>query len=515
MVLYDQWDRPIDTSALKREEGGATVTGVRQPVGGHPASGLTPQRLGRLLREAEAGSPRAYLELAEDMEERDMHYASVLGTRKRQVAGLEITVEAATDDQQGVDDADLVRDFLARDELADELIDVLDAIGKGFSCTEIIWETSERDWRPSRLEYRDPAWFDFAPDRRTPLLIGDGGALQPLTPFKWIQHFAKAKSGLPIRAGLARPVAWGYLFKSLSIKDWAVFLEVYGQPLRVGKYDAGATERDKEILLSAVRNLGTDAAAIIPDSMKIEFVQAATSGSQELYERNADWWDRQVSKMVLGQTGTTDAIAGGYAVGKVHDGVREDIGTADARQLMATLNRDLVRPLVDLNRGPRQAYPRIKIGRPDQVDVDKLVTNVSTLVPFGLRVSEAVMRDKLGLPDPGTDETLLSAPTAAASPPPDLARARASRQPAVQTPAATDAVDTAIDAILADQGWEQLVAPMIDGLEQQLAMARNVDEATAILVAHFRGMDPTRLAEKLAQAAFGARLAGETDEPLS
>ena len=43
----------------------------------------------------------------------------------------------------------------------------------------------------------------------------------------------------------------------------------------------------------------------------------------------------------------------------------EDIERSDARQLSAALNRDLVRPIVDLNRGPQAAYPEPTISLSD------------------------------------------------------------------------------------------------------------------------------------------------------
>ena len=95
----------------------------------------------------------------------------------------------------------------------------------------------------------------------------------PLAPFKFIVHVAKAKAGLPVRGGIARAAGWAYLFKNYVLKDWVTFAEIFGQPLRLGKYSPGATEADKQALLSAVANIGTDAAAIIPESMLIEFVE--------------------------------------------------------------------------------------------------------------------------------------------------------------------------------------------------------------------------------------------------
>jgi phage gp29-like protein len=41
------------------------------------------------------------------------------------------------------------------------------------------------------------------------------GVPEDLAGFKYITHVHPAKSGLPIRGGLARPAAWAYLFKNL------------------------------------------------------------------------------------------------------------------------------------------------------------------------------------------------------------------------------------------------------------------------------------------------------------
>ena len=91
-TLYDAYGNPIDKSRLYEEQAAPTVTGVRQILSGHPAQNLTPRRLTSLLLAAEQGDALAYLELAEEMEEKDLHYRSVLSTRKLQVAGLPIQV---------------------------------------------------------------------------------------------------------------------------------------------------------------------------------------------------------------------------------------------------------------------------------------------------------------------------------------------------------------------------------------------------------------------------------------
>ena len=295
--ILDAWGRPIRREALTEEVAGPTLGGVRSPISGYPADGLNPERLANILREADMGEPVRYLELAETIEERDPHYLGVMGTRRRSVAQLDITVEAGSDDPEDEKIAQMVRDYVDRDELAGQIFDILDCIPKGFSATEVVYEMSEGQYLP-RLVHRDPRYFRF--DRRdlaTPMLLGEGGEYLPLDPGHFIFATMKAKSGLPLRSGLSRVAAWGYMFKQFTLRDWAIFTQTFGQPVRLGKYGAGASKEDKSTLFRAVSNIAGDCAAIIPESMTIEFIEAGNVGaSHTLYKERADWIDQQISK---------------------------------------------------------------------------------------------------------------------------------------------------------------------------------------------------------------------------
>lgn len=414
MALVDQYGRPLRRVPPLGEVARPTLTGVRQIVGGHPANHLKPERLARILREAEDGDATAYFELAEDMEERDLHYLGVLGTRKRAVAQLPIAVEAASDEPVDVAAADLVRAWLDRDELEAELFDILDAIGKGLSITEIVWSTAGGRWLPERLEWRQPSWFELSrEDGRTLLLRGDGGS-RPIEAHRFVVHRHQAKSGLPIRGGIARVAAWAWMFKHFAIKDWIVFCEVYGQPMRIGKYGVDAKDEDKDVLWEAIAHLKSDCAAILPEEMKVELLFApGGAANTSLWKDLCDWLDQQVSKAVLGQTTTTDAISGGHAVAQEHRQVQEDIERADAKLLAASLNRQLVRPIVDYNLGPRPAYPLLRIGREEAVDLAAMSTSLQQLVPFGMEVQMSEVRDKLGFAEPEAGAAVLKAPAPA------------------------------------------------------------------------------------------------------
>lgn len=409
--LVDARGRPIEKAALTQEIAAPTIAGVRSPLTGYPGDGLNPQRLASILKEADTGNPVRQLELAETVEERDPHILGILGTRRRSVSQLEITVEDGSDDAAHKQQAEAVRDWLKRDELTSELFDMLDAIHKGYSFTEIVWDTSMGQWRPDRLEWRDPRWFDFERhDLRTPRLIAESGERLPLPGGKFIFAPMAAKSGIPTRSGLSRVLAWVWMFKAFSNRDWAIFTQTFGQPIRIGKYGQGASEADRSALYRAVANVAGDMAAIIPDSMALEFVEAkSVASSTDLYERRVTHLDLQASKAVLGQTTTTDAVSGGHAVSQEHREVQEDIETADAKQLAAHINRDLIRPWVDLEYGPQAAYPRVRIGRPDETDVELVVNSVKTL---GLPVKRSEIYAMIGVSEPEGDDIFVPASSA-------------------------------------------------------------------------------------------------------
>jgi len=533
-TLLDRFGNPVDRRTLRKEIAGPTLGGVRSPISGYPADGLNPVRLANILRAADMGDPIRYLELAETIEERDPHYIGVLGTRRRSVSQIEVTVEAASDAPGDVKIADMVRAWLKRDELTQEIFDILDCIGKGYSFTEIIWDTSEGQWQPQRLTWRDPRGFRF--DRRdlaTPIMLGDNGEYLPLPAMKFIFAEIKAKSGLSLRSGLARVAAWGWMFKAFTQRDWAIFTQTFGQPLRIGKFGPGASEDDRNTLFSAVANIAGDCAAIIPESMTIDFIESKTVGpSSDLYERRSDWFDRQISKAVLGQTATTDAVVGGLGSGKEHRQVQEDIERADACALAAILNRDLIRPWIDLEYGPQHTYPRLKIARAEREDLKQLSDSLGVLVPLGLRVQMSEVRDRFGFSDPPDGAEVLGQNDAKGPPqsasPPDVApkgpierqRAKIKRGPAnsvtiapqsEQPPSAGEfgpvsPSDEIAARLEIEQGPE--MALMLGKIEAMVGAAGSLPELRAMIDAGFGKLDASRLAQIIAVALSAAELGG-------
>lgn len=557
---------PISRTLLKQEIAAPTLGGTRPTMWEQVAPGLTPHRLASILRAAEEGDQRDYLTLAEEMEERELHYISVLGTRKRALTGLPVMIEAASDDARDQKIADAVREIAEAPEMLDLIDHMTDALGKGYAVSEIVWETSASQWRPACFHDRDPRHFLF--DRLTgrELRLLDAGMPDgvPLAPFKFVRHVPRLKSGLPMRGGLAKPAAWAFIFKSYTIKDWMAFTEVYGMPLRIGRYGPQATEEDRRRLLTAVRNIGTDAAAIVPEGMDIEFVEVKGGSSKTpVFHGFAEYLDQQMSKLVLGQTMTTDS-GSSMAQAKVHENVRRDILLADARQLAATIDRDLVRPFVDLNFGPQKRYPRFTLPVLEPEDLTALADNLRKLVPLGLRVSESEVRDKFGFDDPDDDENILGGggskdggdAAATERDPEDDETEDSEAEPEADAPAAKQrrtkqrasnsasrsrtkssakrksakkaksctcagCAATARNnaAVYVDEladvtsfglnNWEAVVDPVLKPLRDAVNAAKDYDDFLAALPEALSRMDPTRFIQTLAASMFVARGLGD------
>ncbi|PML45228.1 hypothetical protein BCT76_02890 [Vibrio tasmaniensis] len=399
-----------DKTLLSEDIAKAYTTSVRNPRPASVASTLNPLRLAGLLRSVVDGNnPQDYMTLAEEMEERDLHYAAQLRTRKLAVAAIEPTVEPASDEQVDLDMADRVRDIMAEDQIPELFFDLLDGLGKGLSVAQILWDTKQTPWKPQDYKWVDPRYLRADQDTLEDiLLISDSAPSgEPLEPYKFMVHTPRSKSGIVWRNGLARLVAVMYMLKSFTVRDWWAFAEVFGIPVRVGKYGPNASTEDISTLVNAIGRIASDAGAVIPESMKLELIETAKgNGGNTLFENMARWCDEQTSKAVLGQTMTADN-GSSQSQANVHNEVRMDIAKWDARQLEACVNEYLVKPYVILNWGVQERYPKVRIRVPEPEDLKMLVDSLKPMIESGMRVSASEVREKFGLREPTDDEDVL------------------------------------------------------------------------------------------------------------
>lgn len=417
MALFDFAGRPIKTAVLRSEVAGPQV-GLRNLHQAFRAlSELSLSALGAILRGAEAGETRDLQTLAGTMERRDLHIQSVLQTRRLAVIQAPWIVTPADDSPAAEEHAELLTRVTELDSFSDMLWTLTDAVYRGFAVSEILWEMTDSTWLPGQFKERDQRWFKWHRETAELRLRDNSEFGAELDPGKFLVHCGQSSAGRPQLAGLMYPLSVYFLYKQFSLRDWLAYAEVFGMPVRVGKHDSSATEEDIRTLQDAVKQIGSDAGAVIPETMQLEFMNAnaGNSGGGALFENLLRWSNAEISKGALGQTMTVED-GSSEAQAQVHENVRFDILRADVIRLAQTLKQQLVRPVIDLNFGPQDAYPSLAASIQEPEDT---VARVNTVVPFldrGLPVRTEDLYKLIGMQPPEEDDEVLEVTTLAAEP---------------------------------------------------------------------------------------------------
>ena len=522
--LVDQFGRPFSRAEIAnlREEISPPNAGQgRPPFNGHLAFGIDPSRLGAVLRAADSGSSREWFILAEEVEELFPHYQAVLSKRRRQVSQLPIMVQAAAGDKAYDIHAEFVREWIGAGVLQRAMFDITDAIGKGFSVSEIIWQTEPGRVRPAEIAYRPPSFFELSWEDGATVRLRTQNGFADLAPHKFLLHTHRSKSGLVVRSGLTRSVVWLWMWSSFTLKDWAVFVQGYGLPIRIGRYGPEASETDKRVLWRAVSSIAGDVAAIIPKSMEMELVKDTDrAAGTQLYLLRADWLNHEVSKLVLGSTAGTDAIRGSHAVGQEHREAENDVEQFDAGLLATSITRQLVQTMIGFTFGPQAEYPVLTIGRPNKVPLADVITAIADLGGMGLRVKASEVLELLQLSMPEDGDVTIGGILPAAVPQPVIPRpARVPpKDPALQSDTRwlgnlitrhSDAPPELVEQLTQRlaQDADGAMAGLTDQIREQFDAAETMQDLVDRL--HGLHLDPAAFAEAMARGMALAEMVGQ------
>jgi len=512
VTLYDQFNRPIQRPEKKPDRRPLASAPLTNAFRDYVADGMTPARLASILKEADAGDLRRQAELFDQIEERDAHIIGEISKRRNVILEADFDLKPASDDAKDVRIAEDVEEMLQNHtDWSEVIVSLQDAVGKGFSAFELEWDVSEGQAAIENFKFLEQKRFMFTDGvgvlSDVPRLVTDNDPMGIEIPaFKVMMHRYGGLSGNVVRSGIYRICAWWYLFKNYSIKDWVIFCEVYGMPLRLGKYDQGASENDINALEIAVRTLGTDAAGVISKATEIEFITGSKgSVSTDLYKDLASFANKEMSKAILGATLTADSDGkGSYALGNVHNDVRIDLINADCRAIAATVRDQLIRPYVGFNYGWDASIPKYK-GRFKKEDLKE---DADILDKFADRMDIPVshIRKKYSIPEPQDGEEVLRAkitPVAASLGNAPHYIAGLSNNARKQNLDILDMISNRLGG-QADTHIQDMLKP----IEVIMAKSRSLSELKANLMEAYSGMESDALGELIAKAMAAADLVG-------
>lgn len=136
--------------------------------------------------------------------------------------------------------------------------------------------------------------------------------------------------GKPKDLGLLLACSMYAIYKRGTFGDYAQYVEIFGQPVRIMKYDAYDTKTKQE-LKTLLTDSGSSLAMMIPKQAEFEMLDGKTSnGDGKLQIGLKDACNEEMCIAILGNTETTTSSkSSGYAQSKEHGEQQDELTVSD------------------------------------------------------------------------------------------------------------------------------------------------------------------------------------------
>lgn len=265
----------------------------------------------------------------------DDHLTSVIQSRKLATLKRKWSFKAGTRDGKTADNpskrlADALNEDIKNIDLLILVSQILDAPLYGLQPLELYWEPGGTWTRLKDIAPKPARWFGFNDRNEIRFLDRNNpwqGAEIPAGKFVFIKHFPEFDNPYGLR--LLSRCFWPVTFKRGGVKFWAIFCEKFSIPFLFGQYPSGATQKQKDELMSNLERMVQDAVAIGVQGSSLQVVGHEGSGDGP-HERLKAAMEAAMSKVIQGQILTTDVgAAPSHAVAKTQAETKEDIVEAD------------------------------------------------------------------------------------------------------------------------------------------------------------------------------------------
>ena len=406
----------------------------------HYGSGVNMGQIENALLMAERGIMAPLTDLENESLALYPHGNSVLLKRFGKLASLEWSLTPAkgkrVDKVLAQDICDGITDNLqALPNFRANLRMIAWALFHGRSGHELFWDyrtaiMPDMRWRLDGMEWINARRLSWGHERELRLIdawhqVGNfqevGWALRDY-PMKFAAWSPQMFAGYPEQEGLApRMLYWCY-FSRFDWKQRMALTELFALPWRIVEVDKDANVSPDELAdaQAAAENLGRDSVGQFPPGVKVQIVGQTGDGMANFFHLTSEDVDAQISKLVLGQTGTTDAKQN-RAQSIVHKGEQDEIVAHDSDGEQTCVQACIVNPLGYLNWGERAEghLPHFELHSENAAEVDKILAHATSLVQLGLPVAEQQLRELSGFRVPENDEPYVISAGGGGAPGPD------------------------------------------------------------------------------------------------
>lgn len=354
-----------------------------------------------VFRTGLTGYRQQYVDLLDELLEKEPHGYSVLFKRIVAIACGQIEFDAAVDTKDpDYKRACEIRDFVRKQVVAipslrQHLAFLAWAVYYGLSSLEIYWEKDGDGWKVTRLGDVHSRRLSYPDQMNWDLYIWDQGQVLANRPYgfqptekmfglrvadypgKFIVHCPQVRGDYPTREGLGRQLGDWFILKRVGYRNAGQYLERFAKPWPFAAYattESGiprpATEEDINDADGAMTQMANGGLASYthPDTIKPSMVTPEAGGTAKItFEQWLNYCNAEISKATVGNTLTTEVghSGGNRALGEVQADEQIAWFKYDASGIGETFTRDLCFWIVAKNfPGETHLTPpmRIKVG---------------------------------------------------------------------------------------------------------------------------------------------------------
>jgi phage gp29-like protein len=406
-------------------------------------AGISMEGIYSALLQANKGSMRQLTDLSRETVDTDPHLASILQKRFGAVSTLPWEVRPAegfgVDKERAMFYATLVREQLNNLQNFQQVINQLAwGLFDGRAALEHKWGNVVAPVKSPfgamtlvllAIEWIHPRRINFGPSREMRITdetrgISSGSFSEEGLSLddedlkdnrlwrKFISWTPQLFGEYPEREGLARRCLYWSFFKRFAARDMMILLELFGKPWRILEVSEDSTASNEDLLAGeeAIEALGAAYSARIPRGTTANVIQPGRTAGQ-VHQEVVEESDKQLSKLVLGQTGTTDGVPAGLNSNQAS--VMQDeqfmILVRDARALSQIIESQITDAIIELNFGPESLPMAPKFVLRSDIPADRKaeLERLDAALKTGMEIARQEAYELSGFRLPEEDEPII------------------------------------------------------------------------------------------------------------
>lgn len=394
-------------------------------------------------------------------------YQRLLFDSNVQSAWLKVVQEITSRDLILDPASDLAGDIAIRDFVEEQLKELsmdeifrhlLEAYILGFSVGEVMWRRTSQGVSPYDIRPRDSRRFLFAIDDEADngfsmkmvtysnTFIGED---LPARKFIVFRYWAQA-NGDPYGCGLGRILYPIVKFKRRALESQLLYSDRFANPTAVAKAPLAATTQEIDTLYEHLTNLSQETALVLPEGYDLDFINP--QGSPETFTQLRESLMKEINILVSGEDETGVSDHGSRASSEVALNVRQVRAKELAELLCETLNRTLIRWIVDLNYGSNVVAPKLRRDFKIEEKSSLTMTDVGVMISqVGFRPTKDWVSQTFKVELEEADKEAVPAGAPEGQAPAEQPEQEAKSEPSDQTtPKDSEDLDRTIDGVLGE-----------------------------------------------------------------